>query len=374
MIYDNLIIGGGFFGLYLANYISRKGKSVVLIEKERDFMSRASFSNQARVHHGYHYPRSILTALRASRSYPVFIKDFEECVDSSFQKYYAISRLNSKINSRQFREFSKNIRARCDYAPSSVKKLFNLNLIEDVFETDEIAFNSTLLRKEILYRISGTNSLLKTDCAAEKVDYVELDSCFHVKVREGNEVGALKARQVFNCTYSNINGVLPNGLTNEIPVINELAEICLVKPPCELVDKGITVMCGPFFSIMPFPAKGLHSFSHVSYTPHLEWLSGKRNFKNKFDDISIDGLRKTNFKFMQRDSMRYLSVLKSCVHIDSLWEIKTILPRNKQNDGRPILFIPDHGVRGFHCIVGAKIDNVYDMTKLMENNADRFGL
>ena len=26
-------------------------------------------------------------------------------------------------------------------------------------------------------------------------------------------------------------------------------------------------MCGPFFSAMPFPARGLHTLSHVRYTP-----------------------------------------------------------------------------------------------------------
>jgi hypothetical protein len=31
-------------------------------------------------------------------------------------------------------------------------------------------------------------------------------------------------------------------------------------------------MGGPFFSTMPFPALGLHSVSHVRYTPHKGWI------------------------------------------------------------------------------------------------------
>ena len=53
-------IGGGFFGMYLSVYFARKGHEVILSEKENDFMQRASYVNQARVHNGYHYPRSIL--------------------------------------------------------------------------------------------------------------------------------------------------------------------------------------------------------------------------------------------------------------------------------------------------------------------------
>ncbi|CAK2409657.1 hypothetical protein VCRA2116O29_140102 [Vibrio crassostreae] len=38
-----------FFGLYIADYFARIGKSVVVVEKESDVMQRASYTNQARV-------------------------------------------------------------------------------------------------------------------------------------------------------------------------------------------------------------------------------------------------------------------------------------------------------------------------------------
>ena len=56
------IAGGGFFGLYLAEQLALKGCKVTVYEKSQELMSRASYVNQARVHNGYHYPRSILTA------------------------------------------------------------------------------------------------------------------------------------------------------------------------------------------------------------------------------------------------------------------------------------------------------------------------
>ena len=58
----------------------------------------------------------------------------------------------------------------------------------------------------------------------------------------------------------------------------------------ELKNSGITVMDGPFFSVMPFPAKGLHSFSHVRYTPHYEWQDTEKehylNAHKHFNEIS----------------------------------------------------------------------------------------
>jgi len=53
-------------------------------------MARASYNNQARIHNVYHYPRSVLTALRSRQSFPRFIKDFSQCVCDDFDKFYMV--------------------------------------------------------------------------------------------------------------------------------------------------------------------------------------------------------------------------------------------------------------------------------------------
>ena len=73
--------------MYLSEYFARQGNDVILSEKEEDFMQRASYVNQARVHNGYHYPRSILTALRSRASLPRFYEEFHSCIDDTFDKY-----------------------------------------------------------------------------------------------------------------------------------------------------------------------------------------------------------------------------------------------------------------------------------------------
>jgi glycine/D-amino acid oxidase-like deaminating enzyme len=64
------VIGGGFYGLYLAEYLAARVGRVLLFEREPGLMRRASYANQARVHNGYHYPRSVLTALRSREVHP----------------------------------------------------------------------------------------------------------------------------------------------------------------------------------------------------------------------------------------------------------------------------------------------------------------
>ena len=49
----------------------------------------------------------------------------------------------------------------------------------------------------------------------------------------------------------------------------ELCEIILCKVNSKLKNVGITVMDGPFFSIMPFGKTGYHSLTSVTFTPHV---------------------------------------------------------------------------------------------------------
>jgi hypothetical protein len=37
------------------------------------------------------------------------------------------------------------------------------------------------------------------------------------------------------------------------------------------------------------------------------------------------------------------------------------MPRNDRDDGRPVLFKRDHGLPNLHCVLGAKLDNIFDL-------------
>jgi len=362
-----LVIGGGFFGMYIAEHFARQGQAVVLCEKEPDFMLRASYVNQARVHNGYHYPRSILTALRSRMSFPRFVDEFRDCIDDSFEKYYMIGRLLGNVTAKQFELFCRRIGVPCERAPSRITSMVNPNLIEAVFSTVEYAFDAVKLRHTMLERIerAGVDRRLGT----KVVRVVGDDGGLVVETSDaGNDAvsDVFSARTVYNCTYSMINEVLQASNLARVSLKHEMTEICLVDVPDTFNDKGITVMCGPFFSVMPFPARGLHSFTHVRYTPHFQWFdTHDTHYLNGHDYLAAIE-RKSNWKRMLLDAQRYIPLLSQCRYRESIWEVKTVLPRSESNDARPILFRRDSDLDGVHSVMGGKIDNVYDAVREIE--------
>jgi glycine/D-amino acid oxidase-like deaminating enzyme len=359
-----VIAGGGFFGLYVAEQLSLKGCHVSLYEKADELMTRASYVNQARVHNGYHYPRSILTALRSRLSFPQFVNEFRDCVDSDFQKYYLISSHLGKVSADQFKRFCSRIGADCEEAPAKVQRLLNPAMIDAAFTTTEYAFDSHKLREIMLDRLQAAGVSVITGAVVERV--APLEKGLAVKVTKQGVEDEIYADHVFNCTYSRINYLLNASGVELIPLKHEMTEMCLVDVPDDLKKMGFTVMCGPFFSFMPFPSTPWHSFSHVRYTPHYQWADGINDPYRDTHEKYNSALKTSAWRYMIADAQRYIPSLSECQYKESIWEVKTILPRSDSDDSRPILFKANHGLQGLHCIMGGKIDNIYDALQEIE--------
>lgn len=358
---DVLVIGGGFFGVSIACYLkeSRGLRHVRIVESESRLLSRASYNNQARVHNGYHYPRSFVTAYRSRVNLPKFVSDFPFAVDDSFTKLYAIARRGSKVNSRQFQRFCKEIGARIEPASQKHLEMFDRRLIEDVFAVEEFAFDASQLRswaEEKLAELDIQLSLGQQALACTRADGQTLVDIGNSA--DGSAVETVRARYVFNCTYSGLNQVSGGLPCVSAALKHEIAEMGLVEVPSAIQQLGVTVMDGPFFSVMPFPARGLHTLSHVRYTPHLYWHD-QPGINPYLRLESYAGVSRVDR--MLRDATRYMPALEGTVHVDSLFDVKTVLLKNEGNDGRPILFEKSSALPGYYSVLGGKIDNIYDI-------------
>lgn len=362
---DAVIIGGGFYGAAIAIYLAQQRglKRVVLLERELKLLCRASYHNQARVHNGYHYPRSFTTAFRSRVNLPKFVRDWPEAVKQDFTKLYAIARRNSKVTAKQFERFCHEIGAKIEPAEAAQQKLFEPRLIESVFLVEEYAFDSTRLAAWAQQELHESGVEVRFSTRAMTVSRDRGSELLVTTVDTDGNPGALHCRFVFNCTYSGLNqlaGEFPGTLTR---LKHEITEMALVKAPPALEGLGVTVMDGPFFSMMPFPARGLHTLSHVRYTPHFSWQDeGGHDPYKKLQDYA----RESRVDRMLRDVGRYMPAVLDAKYADSLFEVKTILQKNEGDDGRPILFEKHAELPGCYSILGGKIDNIYDVLEKLE--------
>ena len=353
-----IVIGGGFYGAAVASYLlrQRRARDVLVLEREAGLLRRASFHNQARIHNGYHYPRSFTTAYRSRVNVPRFVRDYPEALKRDFVSLYAIARRNSKVTAAQFRAFCRAIGARLDPAPPNLRALFERRLIEDVFVVEEYAFDAARLERRMRQDLEDAGAEVRFGTTVTDVQFS--GGGLRVRCQDPAGTAEVSAPLVFNCTYSGLRRLGGASSRGSTGLKHEITEMALVRTPPALEGLGVTVMDGPFFSLMPFPARSMHALSHVRYTPHLSWE----------DAPAVDPYRRleqyegaSRVDRMIRDSARYVPAVCDARYVESLLEVKTVLVRNETDDGRPILFERHADLPGCFSILGGKIDNVYDV-------------
>jgi hypothetical protein len=169
------------------------------------------------------------------------------------------------------------------------------------------------------------------------------DNALKVLIQQNSGKNEIKSRFVFNCTYSGLNHFSGDFQGTTTHLKHEITEMAVMQAPLILRNLGITVMDGPFFSMMPFPARGLHTLSHVRYTPHMNWK----------DHRDIDPYQKlknyectTRVDHMVRDVGRYLPAILDAKYMDSLFEVKTMLLKN---EGDVIRYLVERSTISMMC-------------------------
>jgi hypothetical protein len=373
--YDAVVVRGGFYGVNIALSLANNHglRRILMVEQESEIMTRASKNNQARVHEGYHYPRSLTTAFRSKETSKLFQEEWSEAINFNIESVYAISSTASKISTRQYQNFM-NVTGLNPRVPSNkVLSLFDLRRVDEVFVVDEKIFDWRKLRSMANERLqlSKVLTLVKT-----RVISVITDPSGKLMVEALQDDGqhrVFRSPLVFNCTYSGVSEIIVNGHLAKFRIKHELAEMPLVEAPTEFQDIAITIMDGPFFSLVPYPDHpGKHTLSHVLYTP-LTTMARPNEFEAMIKAQKTGRTLPSNFEPMRRDAMRFVPALAELKSQQSIYEIKTVLLSNETDDGRPILFQEDILANGLFNVLGGKIDNVedaiYHLSKVLDGSS-----
>lgn len=373
--YDFAILGGGLFGVYAAIYLAKQGLSVLLLEKETQLMTKASVVNQARLHSGYHYPRSIATALMSDDNKARFTRDHQDFIHRSFDKYYAIDRYSSFTDSHQFKRFCDFIQLKCQAVDSH--PYIRLDSLEGLFLTEEYTFDPILIAQ--YYRqLVKEQANISVRCY-QQVERAEAGSdSWHLSIRQLSDQSRyeVQASQVINATYANSNGVNRLFGLSDISLMHEIAEMAFVSSP-QFQDIGLTIMDGQFASIMPYGLSGLLSLSSVAYTHHkvshspLPQFDCQASVKDCQPDFPANcnqcrARPITNYNKMKRQIERYLKPAVELFYLSSMFTIKSKLKANHIDDGRPTeIAILSENPR-FYCIFAGKINSIYEIEKVVK--------
>ncbi len=368
--YNKIILGAGIYGLYSALKCGKQGQKVLVLERDAAPFMRATYINQARVHMGYHYPRSYSTAIKSANYFTRFCEDFDFCLHRSFDQVYATSSHFSWTNAEEFQKFCDDAHIQCDPVP--VSRYFNPNVCDGAFLTKEYTYDAQVLKKWFLEQLAPLDNVeLLFSTQVQSIEAKGQDW----QVISSN--GTFSAPFVLNATYASVNDIHTMLGLPSFQIKYEKCEIILCTVGDTLKGTGITVMDGPFFSLMPFGQTGLHSLTSVTFTPHETSYDSVATFpcQARSQGLCTPGsLYNCNecpekpvsaWNYMSQLARKYLKEEFDFQYHSSLFSMKPILKASEIDDSRPTVIRKMCDSPVLYSVLSGKINTVYDLDEVL---------
>lgn len=370
--FDKIIIGAGLYGLYSALSCAKRGQNVIVLECDPMPFSRATYINQARVHQGYHYPRSISTAMKSAGYFERFNKDFAFCINKEFDQIYATSSEYSWSNGKQFKDFCKAANIPCEELHPG--NYFKNGMCDGVFRTREYTYDAMILKDYYLEELAKFPKSVRIKYGVDITGIKKDTDIYIINAVDGTSYGS---GFVLNATYAGTNQILAMAGFEKFGIKYELCEIILCNVNDKLKDIGFTVMDGPFFSIMPFGKTGYHSLTSVTFTPHT----------TSYDEVPVFDCQKkssghcstfrlgncndcpakpvTAFPYMAHLARKYMLDDYGFEYEKSLFSMKPVLMSSEIDDSRPTVIRKYSERPTFVSVLSGKINTVYDLDEVL---------
>ena len=372
--YDKIIIGAGLYGLYSALFCAKRGQRVIVLECDPTPFRRATYINQARVHQGYHYPRSISTALKSAGYFERFNKDYDFCINREFDQIYATSSQYSWSDGKQFKDFCKAADIPCEQLVP--ENYFKQGMCDGVFRTREYTYDAMILLDYFLEELKKYPTEVTIKYAVNITTIDKTSDSYIIHTTEGIDY---ESGFVLNATYASTNQILEKVRFEKFGIKYELCEIILCEVNEKLKDIGFTVMDGPFFSIMPFGKTGLHSLTSVTFTPHTTSYDGLPTFECQKESSGYcspthlgncndcPAKPKTAFPYMANLARKYMLDEYGFEYKGSLFSMKPILMGSEIDDSRPTVIRKYSENPTFVGVLSGKINTVYDLDEVLSD-------
>lgn len=360
-----VVVGGGLFGCYAAIVLADRGHDVRLIEQDSQLLTRASFVNQARLHTGLHYPRSILTATEALSRYRAFRGRWPEAV-RDFTQIYAVATRNSKTTGADFAAFISRLGLPADEIDPD--QWFHPFTVSRAFKVEEPSFDALVLRQILTKEIDARPNitvLLNSAVTGGKVGPRQVT----ITLATGD---VIEAEGAVLAVYAGTNALRQALGLPKLPLTFELAEVLLGHVTPELRDVGFTVMDGPFWSMMPFGHGDQVSLTSVGLTPLLksadEGAFACQSSRSDCEPLRLQActacpVRPVSAVAHQQQQMAmFLKQSAAFTATGSIVTVKAILTATEVDDARPTL-VHQEPEANVTTVFSGKVSTVFDLDK-----------
>ena len=325
------------------------GCDVTVYERLPEILSAASFNNQNRLHLGFHYPRDVETAEQCVRGFMHFKEAFHEAILGDFPNAYFIASQGSHTSPNNYLAFCEKLQLPYevfDVGGFEPKVLgVDLGLL-----INEVVYDCQTLRILLSQRLAESSVEVQVSVAVESIR--RTSSGFMLDI-DGLSVGPYDA--IVNCTYSDINR-LTSQLGHEVPL--RQFEYTMV-PVFEWNEDpvGITIMDGPFMTVLPFGHTARFLLYHVEHTVlvrevghHLDraWLDPERS----------PGAQLNRDEFLESifgACLEFVPSLASAKPVGFLQGPRVVLANRDATDARPS--IVESPEPGYVSVFAGKIDH-----------------
>lgn len=226
------ILGGGWYGCHLAGALIDAGHQVELHEVADKLFAGASGANPARLHLGFHYPRSRLTRAMCQEHTEAFMARYGGLTRAVPVNLYAVAETDSLVD---FGTYCQVLRGEVEFITLADPGEFGLRHVEGAVLTGE---------RHIVI--------------AEARDYFARRLAGHVRFNTPpGELEDPRFDLTVDCTFSALAG-------DEI----DRYEPCITGLLTGPADRAVTIMDGPFGSIYPWNEEAcLSSLTSARLTP-----------------------------------------------------------------------------------------------------------
>lgn len=320
------VVGAGIFGCATAVELARAGARVELYDRHLDVLHGATRAHQARLHHGYHYPRAG-ESLRPH--FARFADRWPSAVVRGTRTYYAVAAEGSRVTGREYLDFLRAVGLGTELELPEVVRPEAVDVCVRVAE-----------RYAHVERLRSTLWRELTDVG--------------VNLRLGRSVNPFHLRREFDAVVLATYGVpWPRSLRYEV------CETALVKLGPRVADLGVVVVDGPFGSIDPVPDSDLHFMYHVTHSVHHVWQGTHPVVPHRLRELVDRGPVATTHTRVGAMWSTLRHFLDPRVGVPeyraSLFAVRAVLPDVEATDARPTLVEVDPDDGGTVQVLGGKI-------------------